>query len=202
MEEFDRKKDEERIANERPRWQQVVYILAPFFLLLAFLGLINFVPRADFTNQQPDVVVETDEAVTAVTIPPQSPTSQPTATTSPTPTIIPTPTLPPNAAINLLGPPDNSPFRKSDTITLYADWTLPLTEPQHLAAYIRIDEDTPILIGTLDEPNAGQVYRWQIDLSAFDFATAVNLKWWLQLQTSETTPPLLTSPVRQVTLLP
>jgi hypothetical protein len=189
-------------TNERPRWQQVVYILAPFFLLLACLGLINFVPRTASSTPQPEVIVVKDGEVTAVSTTTSLPTTQPTATMSPTPTTVPIPTLPPDATINLLGPPDNSAFRKSDTITLYADWTLPLEETQHLAAYIRFDKNPPIQIETLDEPNAGQIYRWQLDLSAFNFTETTNLQWWLQLQTSDDTPPLLVSPARQVTLLP
>lgn len=132
----------------------------------------------------------------------------PTATIPPTPTLIPTATLPPDAAIGLLGPPDGSSFRRLDTVSFYADWPVALVEPQQLAIYVRFDDQPPILLGTLDEPNIGQRYRWQLNVSeiantpALKAEAAVSLSWWVQLQTDNNTPPILTSPTRQVTVLP
>jgi hypothetical protein len=182
------------------RWQQVLYILAPFFLLLVCLGFINLVPGR-FTavpttpSPQPD-----NERVTAVS-PAAAPNSLPTVTLPPTSTLIPTATLPPDAVIELLGPPAASSFRRSDTISFYANWPLPLTDSQQLAAYIRIDDQPMILLDTLEESNIGRLYRWQINIGAMA-ETAVSLEWWVQLQTGSNTPPLLTSASRSVTILP
>ncbi len=191
--------DLETEGTAKPRrWQQVLYILAPFFLLLVCLGFINFVPgrfTAVPTTPSPQPENERGTAVSPATINPL-----PTVTLPPTPTLVPTVTLPPDAVIELLGPPASSSFRRSDTISFYANWPLPLTESQQLAAYIRIDNQ-PILLGTLEEPNIGQLYRWQMNIGEMA-ETAVSLEWWVQLQTGSNTPPLLTSTSRPVTLLP
>lgn len=196
-------------ATRKRRWQQRLYILAPFFLLLVCLGFINFVPgrltAVPTTPSQPED--GTIPEVTAVLAVPA-----PTATIPPTPTLIPTATLPPDAAIELLGPPDGSSFRRLDTVSFYADWPVALVEPQQLAVYVRFDDQPPILLGTLDEPNIGQRYRWQLNVAEMANTTAlraegeveaaVSLSWWVQLQTDSNTPPVLTSPTRQVTMLP
>jgi hypothetical protein len=193
----------EETAKPR-RWQQVLYILAPLFLLLVCLGFINFVPgrfTAVLTPSPP--YPENETASSTAVSPTPAANSLPIATLSPTPapTLIPTATLPPDAVIDLHGPPANSSFRRDDTISFYANWPLPLTESQQLAAYIRIEDQPPILLGTLEEPNIGRLYRWQMNVG--DIAeTAVSLEWWVQLQTGSSTPPILTSPSRSVTLLP
>lgn len=180
------------------RWQQVLYILAPFFLLLVCLGFINFVPDRLTAVPTPTLQSKTQET----TVSPATATNTlPTATIPSTPTVIPTATLPPDAVIELLGPPAGSSFRRSDTISFYADWPLPLTGSQQLAAYIRIDGQSPILLGTLEEPNVGQRYRWQMNIGEM-VETAVTLEWWVQLQADTGLPPLLSSTSRQVTVLP
>jgi hypothetical protein len=191
------------------RWQQVLYILAPFFLLLVCLGFINFVPglltAVPTTPPQPEDGI-TPEVTAVLAVP------APTVTIPPTPTLIPTATLPPDAAIELLGPPDGSSFRRLDTVSFYADWPVALVESQQLAVYVRFDDQTPILLGTLDEPNIGQRYRWQLNVGEMantpalraegEVEAAVSLSWWVQLQTSNDSSPRLTSSIRQVTLLP
>jgi hypothetical protein len=88
-----------------------------------------------------------------------------------------------------------------------------LVEPQQLAVYVRFEDQTPILLGTLDEPNIGQRYRWQLNVGEMantpvlsvaegEVKAAVSLSWWVQLQTSSDSSPRLTSSIRQVTLLP
>jgi hypothetical protein len=191
----------ERIAQPR-RWQQVLYILAPFFLLLVCLGFINFVPGRLTAVPTPSPQSEKERLQeTAVSTATTITSALPTATTPPTPTRIPTATLPPDAVIDLLGPPAGSNFRRNDTISFYADWPLPLAESQQLAAYIRLDAQPPILLGILDEPNSGQYYRWHMNIGEMA-QTAVSLEWWIQLQTDSSTPPLRTSATRSVTLLP
>ena len=184
-----------------PRWQQVLYFLAPFFLLSACFGLINFIPAklTAVTTATPQSGNETT-LVTAIS-PTSTPDSFSIAAISPTPATIPTATLPPDAVIELLGPPAGSSFRRNDTISFFADWSSPLTESQQLAAYIRINDQPPILLGVLEEPNIGQRYRWQTNIGEVA-GTAVSLEWWVQLQTSRTASPLLTSASRPVTLLP
>lgn len=182
------------------RWQQVLYILAPFFLLLVCLGFINFVPGRFTAVPTPPSPQPQNERVTAVS-PTTATHSLPIVTLPPTPTLIPTATLPPDAGIDLLGPPAGSSFRRSDTISFYANWPLPLTDSQELAAYIRIEDQPIILLGTLEEPNIGQLYRWQMNIGEMA-ETAVSLEWWVQLQTGSNTPPLLTSASRSVTILP
>lgn len=187
------------------RWQQVLYVLAPFFLLLVCFGFINFVPgrlTAVPTPSLPSSPPANETAVEVTAVNPAADTAfLPTATIPPVPTLIPTATLPPDAVIELLGPPAGSSFRRNDTISLYANWPIPLTESQQLAAYVRFDGQPPILLGTLEEPNTGQRYRWQMNIGEMA-DTAVSLEWWVQLQTSSGGTPLLTSTSRPVTLLP
>jgi hypothetical protein len=189
--------------NTLPRWQQTLYIIAPFFLLLIFLGLINFVPRRT-TEPVPTRQITGQAAQTAATAVPTNISSpQPTSSSTPTPepTITPTPTLPPDAAITLLGPPADGHFRRSDTISFYGEWPLELVDGQVLAAYLRFDDGSPISLGQLVEPNLGKQYRWQVKMSDLD-DTAVSFQWWIQLQTETSNTPLLTSPLRDGTLLP
>ena len=195
--------DVDEAAGNR-RWQQVLYVLVPFFFLLTCLGFLNFFPRITTAVPTPspepeDGLLADATAVSPTTAPNHLPTA--TITPVPTPTLIPTMTLSPEAAIDLLGPPDGSRFRQLDTISFYADWPAALVEPQQLALYVRFEDQPPILLGTLDEPNIGQRYRWQMNMGEMA-STAVSLEWWVQLQTSSDVPPLLTSPTRQVSLLP
>lgn len=191
----------EETARTR-RWQQLLYVLAPFFLLLVCLGFINFIPGrlTAVPTASPQSKNEVTGDVTAVSPTPDT-NPLPAATLPPTPTVIPTATLPPDAAITLLGPPIGSSFRRNDTISFYADWPFPLTESQQLAAYVRFNDQPATLLGALDEPNTGQRYRWQMNVREMT-DTAVSFEWWVQLQTSSDATPLLTSPYRTVTLLP
>ncbi|MCB9422180.1 MAG: hypothetical protein H6667_20425 [Ardenticatenaceae bacterium] len=181
------------------RWKETAYIVAPFFLLVACLAFINFVPgrltAVSTPSPQPENSIVVETAVSSATAIP------PTSTIPPTPTLIPTATLPPDAEILLLGPPSGSSFRQNDTISFYANWPLPLIEPQQLAAYVQLDDQPVISLGELAEPNTGLCYRWQLNMSEIT-DTAVTLSWWVQLQPDSNSPPLLTSPTRQVTLLP
>ena len=185
-------------------WQQLLYVLAPFFLLLVCLGFINFIPgrlTAVPTASPQSKNAAAGEPTTVSPTPDSASDALPAATIPPTSTIIPTATLPPDAAIALLGPPVGSSFQRNDTISFYVDWPFPLTESQQLAAYVRFNDQPATLLGVLDEPNTGQRYRWQMNVREMT-DTAVSFEWWVQLQTSSDAAPLLTSPSRTVTLLP
>ncbi len=168
--------------------RRVIYIVTPLFLLILCLALINFFPllvgdsTASPVSEGGSLQTETEtETVTkaseaAATAVPPTPTLQPAPT--------PTNPLPPNAAISLLGPPDDSLFlldSANNVVSFYWAWPQTLSEDQRLVLYIRVGEqDTPL--GALEEPNMGNAYRWQEDMTAF-MDTAVPIQWLVKLQT-------------------
>jgi len=181
-----------------PRWRQIIYIIAPFFLLLFGLIALNVL-----TYENEIVLVAT--APTAV--------SQPTTTPTPFPTITPAPTAsPPTAmpysppvydaetAVILLGPPHDTHFRLQDSVVFYWDWPLPLTDDQQFTLYIQHDGQT-IPIASLNEPNLGTTYRASLPLSDLLSETAV-IQWQIRLESSFADTPLTTSAIRAITVLP
>lgn len=193
------------IAN-LPRW---VYILAPFFILLLCLGLINFVPGwlvavatpPTFSEQSVTEVREARSEATAV--PPtafSAPSATATATETSAPTIVPTPTLPPDMIITLIGPPDNSSFRAVDTVSFYGHWPAELVDDQQMVLYIRLDgEEIPLDV--LAEPNMGLAYRWLLNMGDLG-ETAVAVEWFIRLQSNTTGTILRESEIRTLQILP
>lgn len=181
-----------------PRWRQIAYITAPFFLLLFGLVALN-------------VLTHEDEIAVVATVP--TAVSQPTTIATPFPTITPAPTTsPPTAvaysppvyeaetAVSLLGPPNDTHFRLQDSVAFYWDWPLPLTDDQQFTLYIQHDGQT-IPIASLNEPNLGTTYR--ISLPLTDLLTeATSIQWQIRLESSFADTPLATSEIRPITVLP
>jgi hypothetical protein len=85
-------------------------------------------------------------------------------------------------------------------LSLYAGWSLPLTEDQTLVLYVQANgEETPV--GALSEANMGQSYRWQIQPNQLaDLGSEVS--WQVRLEVATSGDVLLSSEQRQFRLLP
>lgn len=184
-----------------PRWQQIIYIVTPFFLLLFGLITFNVLTRDD--------AVVVAGAETAVFQP--TPTPIATSTMTPIPTPVPT-SRPPTAtpynapvydaetAVVLLGPPDETLLRLQDLAVFYWDWPLPLSDDQQFTLYIQHDGQTTA-IASLNEPNLGTTYRATLHLN--DLLTeATTIQWQIRLESSFADAPLTASEIRTITVLP
>lgn len=190
------------------RKQQLLYIVAPVFLLLICLGTINLAPalvRVTGTNpsiQAAEVASATsigaDASPVAALYPPErKPVATRSLWPSPTPYIV--PTVPPGAEIYLFGPPSNGAFTVGDTISFYWQWRLPLAEDQSLTVYL-LTEDQELFLGRLAEPNVGTSYRLQV--STRDLAkTADTIRWQVRLESQYVEESLLASEIRPLRLL-
>ena len=152
--------------------------------------------------------------ITAVrtVMPSLNPTSHTVASTNvprptPTPNLIPTPSptyIPPHYSddtiIRLLGPPPDSTFAPSTTISFYWQWPLPLTTDQLFHVYLFVDEQATLL-GTIREPNIGASYHLSVDLADVEITADTAAQWVVQLETSQQTQPLRMSKSRSLTLL-
>jgi hypothetical protein len=179
-------------------------IMTPFLLLVSCLVSLNL--GQWFGSQPTDVVVGTATAV--VTPPTPTPTTSvptipPAPTTTTTPTPAPTAYVPPpftdSDIIQLLGPPAESRFSATTTLSFYWQWPLPLTEEQFFVVYF-LTEDNEIRVGTVGEPNIGDGYRLHVDIEALKL-TAVSLQWQVRLASDLTDEPLRVSEKRPLTLL-
>ena len=189
-----------------PRWRQIVYITAPFFLLLFGLIALNLLTQTGETALVaivPTPTASRDE--TAVSAPAATATPFPTVTPIPTPSPpTATPYSPPvydeETAVVLLGPPPDTIFRLQDRVVFYWDWPLPLTDDQQFTLYIQHDGQT-IPIASLTEPNLGTTYRVSLPLS--DLLTqAADIQWQIRLESSFADTPLTASAIRPITVLP
>lgn len=185
--------------KKKPDW---IYVLAPLFLLILCLGVINLGPRlidtADRVSSAPTPTTTTPAtAVNPTTT--ALPTPTPTPTQVPTPVATAPPTLPPDTAVQLLGPPPESAFPINDKISFYWHWSQPLAEEQRFALYLLVD-DQELLLGTVDEPNLGAGFR--LSASPGDFVeTTGTIQWQVRLESELSERPLAESKVRSIALV-
>jgi hypothetical protein len=195
-------------GNRAGKRKQIAYILAPLFLLLLCLGLINITPETIRTlalnpsgqapistlTAQPGSIPATSLVVqaTATATPQRIPTS------SPAPSL--TPTFPSGAQLQLLGPPPESIFRIGDTLSFYWQWAVPLAEDQWLAVYL-YSRGQEHLLGTVNEPNVGNSYRLHAESEAF-IETDGLVQWQVRLESSLSQSALVESEIRSFILLP
>lgn len=181
-----------------PRWQQIIYIITPFFLLLFGLITFNLLTRDD-------AVVEVAAVETAVFQPTPTPIAASTITPAPTsspPTATPynAPVYDAETAVILLGPPDETLLRLQDLVVFYWDWPLPLSDDQQFTLYIQHDGQTTA-IASLNEPNLGTTYRANLHLG--DLLTeAATIQWQIRLESSFADTPLTASDIRTIIVLP
>jgi hypothetical protein len=194
----------DKLTQVKPNW---LYIITPFCWLLLCLGSLNIAALWKTRSLNPLPVTGT-AVPTPVPLPTAtSPGSDPISNgTRPTAVMIPSPTTTPYAPplynagkiIHLLGPPSGSTFADNAIISYYWQWPLPLAEDQHFKVYLLTEEQT-ILLGTLNEPNIGDSYRLQVDLTDVKL-TADTLHWLVQLETTQFDQPLRMSESRSLTI--
>ncbi|MBP6469527.1 MAG: hypothetical protein KBE23_15705 [Chloroflexi bacterium] len=182
--------------------KRIIYTIMPLALLLLCLGMINLLPTRPTTETnaggaegETAVAANTSSAALA-TLPP--PTATPTATPLPSPT--PLPTLPPEAAINLLGPPNGSVLSAAAPLSLYWTWPYPLRDDTAFAIYLTAS-GVEQKLGALGEPNLGDYsYYWQIQPADLAGLSA-DLTWQIRLESTLAPTPLLSSETRTVQLI-
>ena len=196
------------MSESIPPKRKWLYIVAPFCLLLLCLGGINGVVWLRSRPLAPLLVTVT--AVPAATplstrmafpelspVPPQS-TLIPTPLPTPSPTYAP-PSYSKESIIRLLGPPPDTVFAASDSISFYWQWPLPLTPDQQFHIYL-FDDGQTILLGTIAEPNIGDSYHLSVNLADIN-VRAGSVQWIVQLETSYQIQPLRSSESRFLTFL-
>ena len=188
--------------------RRTIYTFAPLLLLIACLVSINFV---NWWTQQAAPISKTG-LETAVTTPitnetiANQPTIPPTATADSSPALTTTPsaipynppTFPPDTRIVLLGPPGDAAFSSKQPPVLYWQWPLPLDEDQFFVVHLFI-EGTEVEIGTINEPNLGLYYQWQVNPEAIP-TSAETVGWQIQLFSQQSDTPLLMSEIRSLSL--
>lgn len=138
---------------------KIRYVLAPFLLLVLFLGALNVLSWRLQHQNSPLAVVQ----ATAVSTQPALPTTTQTAVSAASPMLTPTvssataPTLSPDSAFVLLGPPPDMHAPLHAPVTFYWQWTAPPNEEIRLAIYLEA-AGTVQLLGELEEPNVGSIY--------------------------------------------
>ena len=190
------------VMTQFEKRKQVIYILAPLFLTIACLVLINITPRWLAAETPTSAAITSPPQSTAAAVEPAEMAASSTPASAPimTPAPPPLPALPPGAVIELLGPPPGSSFRLAGTISFYWRWPAPLSEGQSLGIYVRLNGQE-LLLGQLDEPNVGQDYRWQVDVGTLT-ETAVSGQWFVRLQSPNEANNLLESEPRTFNILP
>lgn len=188
--------------------RRIIYMLAPFLFLVSCLTGINLLSW--WTQQQTDAVISSEE--TAVVSPaggensnqtinePAAQSDTPTATTPPTPS--PTPYRPPQygpeTTIQLLGPPPDTIFSGNQAPIFYWKWSQSLSEDQYFAIVLLIENDEQLL-GTLNEPNLGSQFQWQLSLNDIP-GHSDSFQWQIRLHSVHDEAPLLISEVRALSI--
>ena len=182
--------------------RRTLYILMPLIVLLFILAAINLLstPQTAVSSQPTSSPTTAATAVlptlTPTSIPPTKPVQEtavlPTPTSQPTATATP---FPSNSAITLLGPPADSRLIQENPIPFYWSWPHPLAESDFFVVYLR-QEGTEIVLGSVSEPNLGQVYQL--------IATSPvrgEVSWFVRLESGETAVFLQESPVRPIRIV-
>ncbi len=191
----------------KPR-RRILYTIAPLLLLIVCLAGINIFNwwrqqtlltnggggETAVLNQQPNQTI-----TTAAPTPVQTDsTTLPTATTTPPATPYIPPTFPPETHIQLLGPPEDSIFSKNQPLSFYWQWPLTLAEDQFFTVTLFVN-DQLLDIGSVNEPNVGLSYRWQLNPASIP-NSAEMIQWQIRLFSENSDTPLMISENRVVSL--
>ena len=146
------------------------------------------------STTRPPTLTPTNPLPTTTAVPPTL-----TPTPQPTPTRYTPPSYNNDDIIQLLGPPTDSTFVASATISFYWQWPLALREDQFFAVTL-LTEDGAQIGGTVHEPNVGDNYRLHVRLEEVG-VTAVALQWQVTLNTTFASQPLRVSETRSLQIL-
>lgn len=208
----------ETTPHRHSKHKRAFLMTLPFLLLLLCLGGLNIWARSvlqplpaptPITSKPTPTQNETETSALSITETAVPTEKTPIATETPPQTPVPTatpiilPTLPPTATLTLLGPPDQSRFMATDTITIYWTWPLPLAGDQYFGIYLQ-EETGESRIGRLEEANFGTGYRWQTaaqTLSDNDGDDSSEVSYLIKLETTLSGNPLISSQPRTVFIL-
>lgn len=192
-----------QMLKKRLKTRRFWFTITPLLILLVILGAYNLL-----LLRQSSTAVATNPTPTLTPRPTRTPLPegtrapilQATILPSPTPTLTPRPDVPETAVITLLGPPDESSLPQNGRLAFYWSYPAPLPPHQQFVLILRQEESVQIL-GTLDQPNFGELYQLLVDFDAIEpvVGTAV---WQLQLQGGAEEQLLLASEERQILFLP
>ena len=174
------------------------YRVAPLLLLLFGVVLLNFFVGNPPTNETLEL------AETAVSSAPASATRPPILQAiilpSPTPAATTRPRPPATAAIEPMGPPQNSSVLQNSLITFYWTYTGVMEPGQEFVITVEQDEMVTVL-GTILEPNFGDGFQLAADLSPVD-TVAGTAVWRIDLRWKDDNFVLLSSAERTFIFLP
>ncbi len=186
--------------NDKHFW----YAVTPLLLVVAIVIGINLLSQSPANNQdmQSEVMdstaVSTQSSISA-TAPTRPPILQATILPTPPPTATPLPQVPADAAIKLLGPPNESNLPEDGRISFYWHYSEALLPGQELV--LTLHQRGLILDRSLlTQPNVGTGYLDLPDLT--NAATEVPITWQVTLHWQGSTQVLLSSQQRSLTLLP
>ncbi len=188
-----------------PKTLRIVYIVAPFLLLLALFAMVNLPTVNDFEgiktatpDKLPSVVQETPVVAStpSTQLPPATATSSPTVTPqlelqrSPTPRAI--------QSIPLLGPPDKSVLPHDGTVTFYWAWTTPLEDNSEFL--VLVSQGTQQLaVGTVSQTEMDHVYDLEIPVGTI-WPTDLEIAWKVSLIDTNSQKPIAESVLRSFKL--
>lgn len=180
--------------------RRVVYVFAPFVLLLLCVGSINIVPGllTAVDERQTTPISSAPPPASATTASQSAITSTPTAQPTVQATATPIPTIPADAIITLLGPPAGSTFAEAHLVTFYWSWPLPLTDGQQFVVYAANGGET-YQLGTVAEPNLGTNYQLTVALGE-RLGGSGQFQWQTRLETAVSNLVLATSENRNIRL--
>lgn len=186
-------------SGKKVNRKRFIYSIMPLLLTIAVivtLNLMNQPARTVQTATENSVAAPTQLSITSAT-PTRPPILQATILPSPTPTITPLPTLPTGAAIDLVGPPDESILPTNGRITFIWTYSEPLEPGQELVFTLQ-HNDTILATSSLTRPNFGNAYQISLDVS--ELAEVETAVWHVHLQWKMEKVPLVRSENRTMTI--
>lgn len=211
--------------SPKPKWYttpRFLYLLVVAFLVLALGGLAWFRDRppaatggadgiptagAPPATAAPTPALPTPDVAVPADDPPgdgfgivaglATPWAVPGGPGEPTPTVEPTPI--PAIAIELLGPPPGSAFRREDTVTFY--WTSPQAAVADLRFVLYLQSsDGRVALGTVRHENLGAAYQLPVELEA-GMEGASDYSWVVVLEDEASGAIIGTSELRPISIL-
>jgi hypothetical protein len=191
-----------QMLKKRLKTRRFWLTVAPLLILLVLLGVYNLLILRQNSTAVATNFTPTQPRPTQTPLPEgtRAPILLATILPSPTPTLTPRPNVPETAVITLLGPPDESSLPQNGRLAFYWSYPAPLQPRQQFVLILHQEESMQIL-GTLDQPNFGELYQLLVDFDDIEpvVGTAV---WQLQLQGGDEKQLLLASEERQILFLP
>jgi hypothetical protein len=153
-----------QMLKKRLKTRRFWLTVAPLLILLVLLGVYNLLILRQNSTAVATNFTPTQPRPTQTPLPEgtRAPILLATILPSPTPTLTPRPNVPETAVITLLGPPDESSLPQNGRLAFYWSYPAPLQPRQQFVLILHQEESMQIL-GTLDQPNFGELYQLLVD---------------------------------------